>query len=457
MSTTTDQAAGRIALRKGYVTREVLHRAIQFKAQYAVKQSLIDILCERGFLTTAQVQDILKTQNSGGPDSSKRVRKIPIKDVMGASARVKQSKRGGPGKNGSERRKIGEKPIPPGVDPSVIDDDGNVDIVGRTIGGCQVSKKIGQGGMGCLFLAQHQNLNRQVVIKVLPPQNATKKKNLERFLREARAAAKLEHPNIVQVLNVDKSPEGLYYIIMQYIDGKNLDEAIKARGKFPWRDATRIITESSEGLKLAHSNGIIHRDIKAENIMINEKGVAKVADFGLAKDQNTSVNITKDNAFIGTLLYMAPEIGRIKDIDGRVDIYSLGITYYYLLTGHQPFRGFKTMELLTKRAHDKIPPPEKYAPNLPNDLRRVLGKMLTTDRDARYLNMKDLLRDLHALEHGSPVKAGVPSLWGEDESINSMELDGPDASSGKALNIVVIVLLLIAIALLSVIVMLSLP
>ena len=454
MSTTTteDQVGGRIALRKGYVTREVLHRAIQFKSQYAIQQPLLDILCERGFLTSAQVKDILKTQNSVGLESTK-ARSLPQKEMR--DSRRKKLDRRSSKKKDPKRHKIGDTPIPPGVDPTVIDEEGNVNIVGRTIGGCQVSKKIGQGGMGSLFLAHHQNLNRKVVIKVLPPQSATKKKNLERFLREARAAAKLEHPNIVQVLNVDKSPEGLYYIIMQFIDGKNLDEAIKARGAFKWKDATRVILESSEGLKLAHSNGIIHRDIKAENIMLNENGIAKVADFGLAKDQNTNVNITKDGAFIGTLLYMAPEIGRIKDIDGRVDIYSLGITYYYLLTGTQPFRGFKTMELLTKRAHDKINPPEKYVPTIPRDVRRVLGKMLTKDRDKRYLTMEELLLDLHAITNAQPVKAGPPTLWGEDESMNSMEVDSQGSS--KALPVIVTVLVLIAVVLLGTIIYLSLP
>jgi tRNA A-37 threonylcarbamoyl transferase component Bud32 len=443
MTATIDQAAGRIALRNGWVTREVLHRAIQFKAQYSVKEPLIQILCDRGFLTHAQVQEVLQIQQN---ESRRPPRVIPKKSARDGSSRVPINKnpsdRVKHQSKGSERkRRIVETCS---VDSSVIADDGTVDIVGRTIGGCQVSEKLGQqGAMGCLFLAQHQNLNRKVVVKVLPPENATKKKNLERFLREARAAAKLEHPNIVQVLNVDKSPEGLYYIVMQFVDGKNLEQLIKEKERFEWKDATRIISEAAAGLQLAHRNGIIHRDIKADNIMVTNNGVTKVADFGLAKDQNTAVNITRDNAFIGTLIYMAPEIGRIKDIDGRVDIYSLGITYYYMLTGKQPFRGFKPMELLSKRAHEKISPPENFVQGLPMDLRRLLGKMLIKDRDNRYSNMDELIDDLTALKAGVPISIKSQTFWAEEGLSQSIELEDGSAPPNKILIAIVIGLIII--------------
>jgi serine/threonine-protein kinase len=263
------------------------------------------------------------------------------------------------------------------------------------------------------------------------------KKNLERFLREARAAAKLEHPNIVQVLNVDKSPEGLYFIIMQFIDGQNIDQLIKENGAFQWREATRIIAEASAGLRLAHNKGIIHRDIKAENIMLDRKGTTKLADFGLAKDENTNVNITKDGAFIGTLLYMAPEIGRLNDVDGRVDIYSLGITYYYMLTGIQPFQRCKTIELLTKRAHKKIKAPEKYVTGIPRDVRRVLGKMLATNRDKRYLTMDDVITDLKAIMAELPVKAGGSAPWGKEDFGAASAISTEDQGS-KAQSIIII-------------------
>ena len=478
----TDRLFGEIAVMKGYLTHDLLGKALNYQQTLPVHQPLGQILIQKNVLTHGQVQDVMNEQRrrsstyqvmpnppmpqnphmphmNGGahqnqpyqhpqnnhhpqnnrhtptnrhtpvnphyqmppqnipppnhPPQNMPPPNIPPPPVMPPRPTSGPYSRNqmGPNSSGAQKSK---KQVPPGVDESVIDDDGNVDIIGRTIGGCHVTQKIGQGAMGFNFLASHSNLNRQVVVKILPPKAAMTKKNLERFLREARAAAKLEHPNIVQVLNVDKSPEGLYYIIMQYIDGKDLDKLVKEQGPQTWQEATRIIFEAASGLKLAHDNEIIHRDIKAENIMMTQNGVTKVTDFGLAKDLNSNLKLTADGALIGTPLYMAPEIGRVPQIDGRVDIFSLGVTYYYLLTAVQPFRGFKTMEILSARAHNQIKPPEKYKPDIPKDVRRVLGKMLTKDRDERYLNMGDLIGDLQALQYNNPVQAGPPPLWGED-------------------------------------------
>ncbi|MDF1666541.1 MAG: serine/threonine-protein kinase, partial [Planctomycetota bacterium] len=198
---------------------------------------------------------------------------------------------------------------------------------------------------------------------------------------------------------------------------------------------------------------ISHRDIKAENIMMTRNGVTKVTDFGLAKDLNSNLKLTADGALIGTPLYMAPEIGRVPQIDGHVDIFSLGVTYYYLLTAVQPFRGFKTMEILSARAHNQIKPPEKYKPDLPKNVRRVLGKMLTKDRDARYLNMGELIGDLQALQYDNPVKAGPPPLWGEDDEPGSQSVGASSSSKGEAKSnkTVIIAAVVIIVALIGII------
>jgi serine/threonine protein kinase len=145
---------------------------------------------------------------------------------------------------------------------------------------------------------------------------------------------------------------------------------------------------------------------------VTSQGSVKLADFGLAKDLNSDLKLTADGAMIGTPLYMAPEIGRVKEIDGRVDVYSLGVTYYYLLTGTQPFREFAAMDILSAKAHAKLKPPEVYLPDIPVVVRNVLGKMLAKDRDQRYATCEELARDLEALERGLPVSAGEPALWG---------------------------------------------
>jgi serine/threonine protein kinase len=150
--------------------------------------------------------------------------------------------------------------------------------------------------------------------------------------------------------------------------------------------------------------------VKPENVLVTATGQIKVSDFGLAKDQNLDP-LTMEGSFIGTPLYMAPEIGR-EQVDGRADIYSLGVCFYYLLTGVQPFREFSGMEILRAIAHDKLRAPETHLPDIPADHRRVLGKMLEKSRDQRYLEMGSVIRDLEALLRGQPVSAGEPALWG---------------------------------------------
>jgi serine/threonine-protein kinase len=284
-------------------------------------------------------------------------------------------------------------------------------LIGEHVWGCTIHQKIGAGGMGAIYLAHHEALRKDVVVKILPPESAANPRTVERFFREARAAAKLDHPNIVQVQHVGTTERGLHYIIMQFVDGKNLEEKIQAEGRQRPPDALRIVMQVAQGLRAAHAAGVIHRDIKAENVLLTSAGVVKLTDFGLAKDLNSELKLTADGAMIGTPLYMAPEIGRVKEIDGRVDVYSLGVTFYYLLTGIQPFRGFSALEILSAKAHDKLKPPEEIIPDLPDEYRRVLGKMLEKDRDLRYSSVEHLIRDLEALDRNLPIEAEQPTIW----------------------------------------------
>tara|TARA_B100000965_G_scaffold176075_1_gene146896 strand:+ start:8 stop:985 length:978 start_codon:yes stop_codon:yes gene_type:complete len=276
--------------------------------------------------------------------------------------------------------------------------------------------------MGAIYLASHEALRIDVVVKILPPESAANPRTVERFFREARAAAKLEHPNVVAVKDVGTTDKGLHFIVMQYIEGQNLEEKIQAEGKHTPEAAVRIVLQVANGLKAAHATGVIHRDIKAENILVTGGNIVKVTDFGLAKDLNSELKLTADGAMIGTPLYMAPEIGRVKEIDGRVDIYSLGVTFYYLLTGIQPFRGFTALDILSAKAHDKLKPPELHTPELPREYRNVLGMMLEKDRDERYTDVDDLIRDLEALDRNLPIQAGEPSIWPPREGTSSSRI-----------------------------------
>jgi serine/threonine protein kinase len=218
---------------------------------------------------------------------------------------------------------------------------------------------------------------------------------------------------------------------MQYVEGQNLHALVRERGRFSLTEATKLVREVASALGTAHSQGVIHRDIKPDNILVTPQGVAKLADFGLAKDLASDVKLTAEGAMIGTPLYIAPEIGRAKDIDGRVDLYSLGITYYYLLTGEQPLRPFTAMDILSAKAHDKIKDPLAIVPDLPRLVRNVLGKLLEKDRDQRYPDAATLIQDLDCILQGRPVSAGAPNLWGEGPQAGATEISATGSQKGS--------------------------
>ncbi|MCO5168248.1 MAG: serine/threonine protein kinase [Planctomycetes bacterium] len=415
-----DLLFGKIALNKRLITRDLLNRALHYQRTQAPDRQLGEILLEKGVLTKEQVDEILAFQERVNKIKSTQNASIPAvtSSFFNASTQLAgptSAPAWGPptGMSAAQAAPIyggpvgGGTAVAMGPTPSPDQDP----LIGEVIGGCTINAKIGAGGMGAIYLAHHEALRKDVVVKILPPESAANPRTVERFFREARAAAKLEHPNIVQVQDVGTTERNLHYIIMQYIDGSNLEEKIQAAGRHTPQEATRIVLEIARGLQTAHRAGVIHRDIKAENILITQTGQVKLTDFGLAKDLNSELKLTADGAMIGTPLYMAPEIGRVKEIDGRVDVYSLGVTYYYLLTGVQPFRGFSALEILSAKAHDKLRPPEEVVPDMPDEFRRVLGKMLEKDRDQRYRDMDALIRELEALDRGFPIEAGEPSIW----------------------------------------------
>ncbi len=204
------------------------------------------------------------------------------------------------------------------------------------IGPYTVRRKLGQGGMGEVWLAHDPSLDRDVAIKTLPARFAAKEDRLKRFLREARLAAKLHHTNAVTVYSVGQEGS-LVYIAMEYVDGQSLDDAVSEGRPMPWREATRAIRDAAAGLDAAHQLGLIHRDIKPANLMRTRNGVTKVADFGLARSQFSESRLTQDGSIFGTPAYMSPEQWQGGKVDGRSDLYSLVCAYYCLLTGQDPF------------------------------------------------------------------------------------------------------------------------
>ena len=423
MSSSDDVLFGKIALNMHLIERGLLERALAFQKAQAPTTPLGELLYQRGVLTREQIAHILERQRQIKAAMTRTPQQSSHQDgglvdswqQYAPNTGYSQGPIGRPAYNNTPSSGI---PLPSPT--ALYDPAGQAStatevpdaLINSNIGGCQIVAKLGEGGMGAIYRARHEALRKDVVVKILPPESAANPRTVERFKREAIAAAKLEHPNIVQVLNVGTTDRGLHFIVMQYVDGKNLEDTIQEKGRHGAKEAARIVLEVARGLSAAHKAGVIHRDIKADNILITTQGVVKLADFGLAKDLNSDMKLTADGAMIGTPLYMAPEIGRVKEIDGRVDVYSLGVTFYYLLTGVQPFRSFPAIEILSAKAHDKLKPPEHLAPDMTEPVRNVLGKMLEKDREKRYPDCDTLIRDLEALDRGFPVDAGEPTLWG---------------------------------------------
>ncbi|RMG18270.1 MAG: hypothetical protein D6731_02455 [Planctomycetota bacterium] len=282
-------------------------------------------------------------------------------------------------------------------------DDG---VLGQRVRGCRIHTKLGEGGMGAVYLARHEVLKKDFVVKVLKPGSSQKPRRVRRFLREARLAASVEHPNIVCVQDVGTTDRGLHFILMQYVAGENLRQRIERLGAHPPEEATRIVLSVARALSALHPAGIIHRDVKADNVVLTPSGEVKLIDFGLAKDLGEEGALTLPGAFVGTPAYVAPEVGRVDDVDGRADIYSLGLTYYYLLTGRPPFAGAAVEDILARKV--RLEPPSRFAPAIDERHERVLATMLATDREQRYPDARAVVVDLEALLQGAPLRYARP-------------------------------------------------
>ncbi|MAT15834.1 MAG: serine/threonine protein kinase [Planctomyces sp.] len=270
------------------------------------------------------------------------------------------------------------------------------------LGDFRLRKRLGKGGMGEVFLAQQVSLDRPVAIKTLSKELAKKPDFVERFLREARSMARLHHPNIVQVYAAD-SHKGINYVAIEYIDGCSMQNWMDQLKRLSVADSLHIVLVAAEALKQAHDLNMIHRDIKPDNMLVTARGIVKVADFGLAKAVDEDVSMTQSGTGLGTPLYMAPEQARnAKHVDLRTDIYALGCTLYYFLTGELPFKGKDTLELILAKEQGKFKSARQINPEVPSRLDLMIDKMLARDPKDRYPNCAELMQDLVSLGLHSP-------------------------------------------------------
>jgi len=270
-------------------------------------------------------------------------------------------------------------------------------LIGKELNRCTIQRKLGQGGMGAVYLAHHPGLNRAVAIKVLPGDLASNPEFRERFFREARLAARLEHPNVVQVHDVGEEL-GVHYIAMQYVEGKSVDAILKDKKKLALNEALAITKRIAVALSAAAKLGIVHRDIKPHNILISKDGVVKVADFGLAKDEDSNRSISEPGTIMGTPYYMPPEQAKGEKVDHRGDIYSLGATLYHMLSGRRLFDGGTPVSIVMKQINEAPTPIREIEPSIPEPVAAILAKMLEKDPAQRFATAEELVKALDALK-----------------------------------------------------------
>jgi serine/threonine protein kinase/Flp pilus assembly protein TadD len=278
-------------------------------------------------------------------------------------------------------------------------------MIGKTISHYKILEKLGEGGMGEVYLAEDTRLNRKVALKFLPVQLASDGELKERFKREAQAAAALNHPNIITIHEVAEH-EARPYIAMEYVAGESLKDLI-ARKELSIGDVLDIALQISDGMTVAHQAGIVHRDIKPQNILMGKDRRVRICDFGLAKAKR-DVTLTQTGSTLGTIAYMSPEQAQGKEADHRSDIFSFGVVLYEMITNQLPFKGEHDAAVIHSIVNDSPEPLARYKADVPEGLQRIVDKALTKDKEERYQHADDFLADLKRekrnSEQSKPVK-----------------------------------------------------
>ncbi|MCA8983030.1 MAG: serine/threonine-protein kinase [Planctomycetaceae bacterium] len=279
----------------------------------------------------------------------------------------------------------------------------------QQLGDFKIVKKLGQGGMGAVYLAHQVSLDRPCALKVMSPEIAKKQDFVQRFIREARVMAKIEHPSVVRCYAVGEF-KGTYYVAMEFIDGCSMQNWIDTLKTLSVGDALHVTIVCAQALAHAHKMNLIHRDIKPDNILVTKNGAVKVADLGLAKAVDEDNSMTQSGTGMGTPLYMPPEQARnAKYVDLRSDIYALGCTLYKFLTGAPPFTGDSAMELILNKEKGKFTPAARLNKDVPEKLDLMIDKMIAKDPQHRYQSCDELLTDLLALGLENPSLGFIDS------------------------------------------------
>jgi Tol biopolymer transport system component/predicted Ser/Thr protein kinase len=291
----------------------------------------------------------------------------------------------------------------------------------------RIVAELGRGGMGIVYKAQDTKLDREVAIKVLPANALASDDDRARFHREAKAAAALNHPHIAAIYEIDQADGEHPFIAMEFIDGETLDARVK-KGPLKLKDAVGIVQQMASALGAAHEKGIVHRDIKSANIMITSKDVVKVLDFGLAQT-SASTKLTRMGSTLGTVAYMSPEQARGEEVDARTDLWALGVTFYELVAGRNPFHGDYEQAVVYAILNTEPEPLTAVRTGVPMELERIVNKLLSKQKEYRYQSAADLLADLKAMDvRGSGLsQPSMPAYTG----VAPTPLSGPEGGAAS--------------------------
>ena len=282
-------------------------------------------------------------------------------------------------------------------------------LVGRTIGGCTIEKLLGRGGMGAVFLAQQLSLHRSVALKVMLPDRGGDPQFAERFVREARLVAALNHPNVVQVFDASRDADGMLAMVMEFVPGRTLGQLIRDQGALPPPVALALIRQAADGLAAAHAKKLVHRDIKPDNLMVNGDARLKVMDFGLARanEGGGDNQLTMSGMILGTPNYLSPEGARGEPTDIRSDLYSLGVTMWQAIAGRLPFTGPTPVQVMVQHLEATPPDLALAAPQCPPAVATLVMRLLNKDAATRYPDPAALSHAIDAVErelYGAPVR-----------------------------------------------------
>jgi tetratricopeptide (TPR) repeat protein len=295
------------------------------------------------------------------------------------------------------------------LDEGTREQEVTADLAGRPVGPYRLLREIGSGGMGTVYEAEDTRLGRRVAVKILPPEYSRDRRAKERFLREARTASAVDHPNLCTVHDVGES-EGRLYIVLALYEGETLRERIR-RGPLPPADARDIAIQVARGLARAHEAGITHRDIKPANVMLPRRGEAKILDFGIARLEGDEVSLTGTGVSWGTPAYMSPEQVRGEPVDCRTDVWSLGVLLYEMVAGRRPFKGDGVQAVLSAILTQEPEPLDRVRPEVPPELAQVVTRALAKDPAARYKSAVELLADLESEKAPAASRALRLKRW----------------------------------------------